>query len=77
MKKAKFALASAFVLAIAGGAIAYKGSVTFNIYIPALFNPTVCTQFLGSGYITGGTYFWTYNTRPDYCGLRNFLHKVE
>ncbi|RFS20723.1 hypothetical protein DVR12_19385 [Chitinophaga silvatica] len=77
MKKAKFALVSAAVLAITGGALAYKGSGTFNVYIPALFNTTICTQFLGSGYVTGGTYLWTYTTVPGYCGFKNFLRKVE
>ncbi|RFS20732.1 hypothetical protein DVR12_19435 [Chitinophaga silvatica] len=78
MKQAKFALAATTVLAIIGGAIAFKGETTKTIYTKANNATTYCSVLLGTGFITGvGTMYSFASVVAGSCNYKLFISKLE
>ncbi|RFS20734.1 hypothetical protein DVR12_19445 [Chitinophaga silvatica] len=78
MKQAKFALAATAVLAVIGGAVAFKGETSRTIYTKATPTATSCTVYLGTGYISGaGTLYSFASNVAGPCVNKVLISKQE
>ena len=79
MKQAKFALAATAVLAVIGGAVAFKSQDSRAVYTKSTTSTSFCNSLLGTGYISAstGVLLSFATSAPKVCNIRTVITKAE